>query len=384
MSCNDRWPRRHAHALARVTCLLVSSIAILRCGVDSQAAPIVLDPTTTLSTFDAGGSLDAFINGGLTLGGLEVTGPGSVHVVGADGSVGGTSSRLQLFHSTGLGTAVPVGAPAPIALNTRGFDLTPNPADGNLYVAGTLRNPLPVPGLYGFDPAGVAPVSSFATTTLGWATSGITFDAAGASALVTTDGAGAGSVPNGLYAVPAGGPQVPLVTLGPLPAGIPSGTDDHVITLDGRTIVVGDGSHDLWDATGGAGSVSLLVDLDPLLLPLGARLGVGGVRAAVEPGTGDIFIAWGLSVGADIVRVKDDGSAASVFARGMDGERIRDLDFGPASDGSGRHSLYVSAAMANGGGTIYEITLVPEPAGSALVLIAAALVSCGRGIRVGR
>jgi hypothetical protein len=240
-----------------------------------------------------------------------------------------------------------------------------------MYAAGTLGVAAPTPGIHGFDPAGIAAPTTFATTSSGFTTSGLTFNAAGTSALVSTDGVGPG-LPNGLYSVPAGGPEVAVVTSAALPTGIGL-TDDHVITLDGRTIVVGDGTHDLWDVTGGAGSVSLLIDLDPLGLGF---LGAGGNRASVDPWTGDIFASWGgLPSTSSILRIKADGSGASLFATGV--SRLRDLDFGVSSSGSGA-SLYVAEVSLSGVGTIYEFALshdVPEPA--TILLLGLGLVGLG-------
>jgi len=44
-----------------------------------------------------------------------------------------------------------------------------------------------------------------------------------------------------------------IISQAKLPDGIPRGTDDHVVTQEGRIIIAGDKSHDLWDATEGAG-----------------------------------------------------------------------------------------------------------------------------------
>ena len=352
--------------------------------VPAWGVPVSLDPTATLSTFDTGGLLNPALNGGLTVGGLEVDpAGGTVYVVASDGGFGGTSTVVQLLSSTGLGTATAVGAAAPIKLNARGFDVTHNA--GLYYVAGTLGAAAPVHGIHGLDPAGVAAPSTFATTTSGFATSGLTFDAAGTTALVSTDGVDPVVLPNGLYSVPAGGPEAAVVLGGALPGGISGGTDDHVITLDGRTIVVGDGSFDLWDVSGGAGAVSLLVDLNtiPAVAPV---LFGGGVRAAVDPWTGDIFMGWGL-FGPDIIRVAADGSGAIHFATGFDS--VRDLDIGLSSDGSGGVSLYVTEEDVNGVGSIYEFTLshneggaVPEPLTAALGLMGLATLGMATRRRV--
>ena len=351
----------------------------------AQAVPVPVDPSiAAFSIFDTGGSLDTIA--GFEMGGLEVDASGKVFVLGADfpGSFGGgPASVVQLFGSTGLGTAAPVGLPVAMTLNTRGYDLTMNPADGKMYVAGTL-DPLgvmgaPVPGIHGLDPAGAMLPVTFAVTTGSATTSGLTFNPAGTIATLSTDGIPPLTGPTlplagGVYTVPAGGPEVLLAGLGPLPIGAPGPGDDHVITLDGRTIYAGDGSHDLWDVSGGTGTVSTLIDLD--LTPAAPVLGFGGSRATLDPWSGDIFYGHALIPGSvGIARVKADGSGATIFATGFTG--LRDFDIGPASSGGGAMSLYaVEVATGTGIGTIYEFELthmaVPEPATAALGLLAAA------------
>ena len=344
----------------------------------SSGVPVAVDPgIISLTTFDSGGFLDPIANGGFTLGGLEVDPvSGKVFVLGSDGGTGATSTAVQLIGSTGAGTAAAVGAVVPFKLNARGYDLTQHPSDGKLYTAGTLSLAGPVDGIHGFDPAGIGAPVTFATTSSGFATSGLTFNAAGTSALVTTDGVDTAVLPNGLYSVPAFGPEVLIVGSAALPTGV-GATDDHVVTLDGRTIVAGDGSHDLWDATGGAGLVSLLIDLDTIPAVLPALGALGGDRATLDPWSGDIFYAHALTPGSPgIIRIKADGSAATVFALGFAG--LRDIDFGPASSGSGGGSIYATEVdIVTGVGSIYEfeITHVPEP--STLILLLMGVVTLG-------
>jgi len=351
--------------------VIAMALAVLVPG-PAGAVPIAVDPgIISLSTFDTGGFLD-LPAAGFELGGLEVDPTsGTVYVLASDAPAGGTSTTVQLISSTGLGTAAPVGLPVPFKLNARGYDLTMNSADGKLYAAGTLTPALgPIHGIHGFDPAGIAPPVTFAGTTSGFSTSGLTFDAAGTRALVSTDGVDAAVLPNGLYSVPGGGPEAVVVGAGVLPVGV-GPTDDHVVTPGGKTIVAGDGSHELWDVTGGAGAVSLLIDLNTIPAVLPALGGAGGNRATVDPCSGDIFYAHALAPGSPgIIRIKADGSAATVFALGFTG--IRDIDFGPASSGSGGDSLYVTEVdlgVGGGLGSIYEfeINCIPEPSTVALL-----------------
>ncbi|MEN8133374.1 MAG: FG-GAP-like repeat-containing protein, partial [Pseudomonadota bacterium] len=314
--------------------------------------PVILDPAVTLSVFDTGGALNPDNNGGLTLGGLEVDPSGEgVFVVAGDANIYSDTTSLQLIHSRGPGTATATGAPEPIRLVSWAYDLTHGP-EGRYYVAGAISG---VGGIYGFDPTGVTSVNTFASGTPAWATSGLTFDTTGSTALVSTDSE------NGLYQVTADASVTKLISQGGLPDGIPRGADDHIVTLDGRTILAGDKSHDLWDVTNGAGFIRLLVDLDALFVPGGvpgwtSDDNVWGSRATVDPVSGDIFYSHAAAAPPDIpvsiIRVAADGSAASIFATGF--SVLRDMDFGPSSSGSGR-SLYVSE-ISDGTGSIYEIT----------------------------
>ena len=141
---------------------------------------------------------------------------------------------------------------------------------------------------------------------------------------------------------------------------------------DGRTIFLNDGAHDLHDVSGGAGAVTLLIDLD-LVAGLPPFLSVGGVRGAVNPVDGDIFTGWGLGGpgpipgGSNLIRVDDFGATASVAVTGLD--NVRDVDFGPSTFGVGPGttgiSLYITEIEGGPGApwsNIWEVPiLVPEP-----------------------
>jgi hypothetical protein len=327
----------------------------------ANAQPVVIDPYVTLSVFDSGGALTRGSNGGFTLGGLEVDPLGNgVFVIAGDSNIFDITASLQLIHSTGMGSSATVGMPEPISLIPWAYDLTRG-ADGRYYVAGALSG---VGGVYGFDPVGESPVNAFITGTPTWATSGLTLDVTGAIALISTDGSSSTSS-NGLYQITSDGVVTKLINPGELPHGIPHGTDDHVMTLDGRIILAGDKSHELWDVTAGPGSVTLLADLDAYFsqgeVPgWGINDNVWGSRATVDPVSGDIFYSHGAAVPTttpmSIIRVTADGSTASLFATGF--SVLRDLDFGPSSHGEGR-SLYVTE-FSGGVGTIYELAFA-EP-----------------------
>jgi len=332
-------------------CALIAPAAV--------SAPVSLDPAWTPTIFDTGGLLNPGISG-LFMSGLEVGPGGTVYVLGHDVPPGGSSGTTALLGSVGLGTAFVDNPGVPISQVTRANDLTFNPATGDLHFVG---NAIGGPGgVFGFTP-GSAGFSTFAAGAgmPFWATSGLTFDAGGGVATVTSD------VGIGHHIIPAGAVgSAPVVNDDPLPLGYEAGADDHVVTLDGRTIVHGDFSRKLYDVSGGAGTVSVLFDLTTLASFVDT--GFFGSRAAVDPATGDIFVGWGVG-GTDIFRIKDDGSSASLFATGfVDG--IRDLDFGPSSMGDGTFSLYVNEInLGMDIGTIYEFK-IPTPGAMSLLAIA--------------
>ena len=150
-------------------------------------------------------------------------------------------------------------------------------------------------------------------------------------------------------------------------AGYGAGVDDHVVMLDGRIITIGDSSRLLHDVTGGPGAVFEFFDLADI--PGSGCSGGGGKqelegryagsngdkgttcdgvgsRGAVDPVSGDIFVAMG-SGGTTIFRIAADGSFGSIFATGF--AFIRDLDFGPSSASGGNLSLYVTEVTGFGG-----------------------------------
>lgn len=362
---------------------LVGLVATCIVSSTAWAVPISLDPEHPVSVYDTGGQLDPGNNGGFTLGGLEAAPGGNVvYVVAANVSPGGLSLTLRLIRSAGLGTAVLDGSGAqPWSYWSRGNDLTH--LNGNYYVAACVQPGKgdaacsgAAGGIYGFVP-GVGS-TTFATggSIPDWATSGLTFNSAGTQALVSSD------VGIGMWTVTPPSSGVLFANDGPTPGGYVSGVDDHVVTLDGRIITIGDGSRLLHDVTGGPGSIFEFFDLADIpgsSCSGGAIKGAGGSnydvasdkgpvdtcfgfgsRGAVDPVSGDIFVAFGTG-GTSIFRIAADGSSGSVFATGF--AFIRDLDFGPANDGNG-FSLYVTevTGFAGGGkgpvpvavGSIYE------------------------------
>lgn len=337
-------------------------------------------PTATgefrATIYDTGGLLNAVNNGGFFLNGLEVDpAGGTVYVAASDAVFGDTSSAIRLINSTGLGTAaLDAAGVSSLIYTTRGVDLTF--LGGSYYVAacvpltppGKGMPPAPcfTPGIYGWTP-GVGPVTFASGGTIpGWATSGLTFNPGGGSALVTSDV----GISHWLVTPPSTGTL--LVDDDPLPTGYESGADDHVITTDGRVLVMGDFSGRIYDITGGPGSVSLFFDVStiPGFPGCGPAPGCFGSRGTVDPVTGDIFYAY--AVGGDtIFRIRPDGSAGEVFATGFV-NGVVDIDFGPASDGSGGISLYATEVAGTIGipgkggpggpdndvGTIYEFVRI--------------------------
>lgn len=240
-------------------------------------------------------------------------------------------------------------------------DLTLGPG-GLLYVAGAVDG---VGGVFGLDPEGLLPLQPFANANCSFATSGLTFAADSSHALISTDGTT--SCSNGLYRLWPNGTTEQLIEQSPLPAGIPRGTDDHVVMPDGRIILAGDKSHELWNVTAGAGAVVLETDLDfefsSLDIP-GWQTpdAVFGSRLVVDPVTGDLFYSHGTgSPGKEmsIIRVSADFSTFTIFAEGF--SVLRDFAFGPVGSNNER-SLYVvelrwvSETPSNADtGAIYEI-----------------------------
>ena len=339
----------------------LSGVLLALAAANALAVPTVLDGSVTLTTFDQGGVLD-FATAGGHLGAIEVTAAGEVFVIIDTPSLGELTSSLRLVRSSGPQTAQFVGPAQPITLMPWASDLTLGPG-GLLYVAGAMNN---VGGIFGFDPDGVAAPQAFASGTCSFSTSGLTFAADGSHALVSTDGSQTDCA-NGLFRVWPDGSSDHLITQLDVPDGIPRGTDDHTVMLDGRVILAGDKSRDLWDVTQGPGGVAVAIDLDRIftIVDIPSWNGadrVFGSRIAVDPVSGDLF--YSHSAGnpdkqMTILRISADFATASIFAEGF--SILRDLDFGPAGSDNSR-SLFVveqqRAALIPGSGdsgVIYEI-----------------------------
>jgi len=338
-----------------------------------------------VEVYDTGGQLNFANNGGFYLNGLEVDpAGGTVYVAASDAIFGGTSSVVRLIGSTGPGTAfLDASGTQLLSYTTRGVDLTY--LSGSYYVAACAPAGIPnkgspcsgIPGIYGFTPGGGQPTYASGGSIPGWATSGLTFNAGGASALVTSD------VGIGHWNVTPPSTGTLLVNNTPLPGGYVDSGDDHVVTLDGRVLIMADGGSAIYDVTGGPGSVFLFFDMTAIPGFPGCGV-VGpppkseaysdkqakggpcfGSRGTVDPVTGDIFYAYAVG-GATIFRITSNGAFGEVFATGfVDG--VVDIDFGPASDGGGDFSLYATevAGIAaeekgTGGpvGSIYEFVRI--------------------------
>ena len=390
-------------AWAMICCLVACPAAHAAVGTVATVDPLLGPPILYDSGVPilGGGfgtpSLDSTVNGGLLISGIEVLAPGAVFTTTDDAFTFSPfiddSSLVQLNASAGPGLNAPVGGIVPFAANGRGYDLTLNPGSGLLGIAGTLTpGPGAAPGIWELDPLGIAPPAIFAPTTASATTSGLTYGPAGLTATLSTDGISAGAtappLAGGIYSVPAGGPEavIALDALPP-PGGVLSPGDDHVVTLDGRTIFMNDGSHDLHDVTGGAGAVGLLIDLD-LVPAVAPSLSVGGVRGTVSPVDGDIFTGWGLGGpgippgGSSLIRVDDFGAGAIVSVIGLD--NVRDVDVGPSSLApvgplSSGFSLYITEVEGGLGpgafSNIWEIgILIPEPTTFVFALLALGFV----------
>ena len=349
-----------------------------------KAAVIVLDPTAEpVSIYDQGGILNSPPGLDCTPGnlpniptgspfymaGLEVAPDGSGVFVNQGNNIpcndfdhATTLNRLVL--STGLGTARQIG---PILeagnIGTFGNDLTLGP-EGRYYI-GTNT------GIWGFDPAG-GPATRYAGGQIELTAAGLTFSADGNTAILSSDN------PKGVFSVPRGGSlntRQSLLTVLPREAW-----DDHVVTIDGKLLMMGDNASELIEvlSDGSFQQVFRFADYPDVAASFSGRGNNYGSRGAVDPITGDIFYAVSFdSRSSPIIRIKSDFSNAIVFATGF-AEDLRDLDFGPSSSGgTGAISLYVSENnRATGVGTIYEIpvgtTAVPEPTetilGSIMVL----------------
>jgi hypothetical protein len=348
-----------------------------------KAAVIVLEPTAgPLSIYDTGGILNYSppgldcLPGSLPniptstpfyMGGLEVAPDGSgVFVTQANNipcnDLNHSSTLNRLVQSTGFGTARQVGQILEAGNDaTWGNDLTLGP-EGLYYIATNK-------GVWGFDPAGGSP-RQFAGGETIWTASGLTFTPDGNTAILSSDW------PKGLWSVPKGGS---INNLGRLIPVVPrEAWDDHVVTKDGKLVMMGDNASELIEVLPDGSFQSVFRFRDYIDVRSYFRGNSFGSRGAVDPITGDIFYAVSFeSPSSSIIRIKSDFSGATAFATGF-AEDLRDLDFGPSSSGLlGEISLYVSENnRATGVGTIYEIrvgsTAVPEPSetilGSIMVL----------------
>ena len=105
-------------------------------------APILYDSGVPIPLGGFGTpTLDATLNGGFTISGLEVLGPAMVYTTTDDRFTGfgaDDTSMIQLNASAGPGTNALVGPLVPFVANARGYDLTLNPVSGFLGVAGAL------------------------------------------------------------------------------------------------------------------------------------------------------------------------------------------------------------------------------------------------------
>jgi hypothetical protein len=361
---------------------LLTGLASLTLAVGSVepaiAAVLVRDPTAgPLSIFDQSDLLNYSLNGGFYMEGLEVAPDGSgvfvtqantlpVNIPPRPGEEGILRATLKrLIKSTGSGTASQIGPTLQAGnFSLWGNDLTLGP-EGRYYAVTES-------GIWGFDPAG-GPATQFSGGQQDILTaSGLTFSPDGSEALFSSD------YPYGLWRIPKNGTFASMEQiLGFNDLG--GGFDDHVITKNGKVILMGDGTRKLWEVLPDR-SRRIVYDLktDPNVSPF-VNNSASGSRGAVDPITGDIFygLTFFYSGPFSIIRIKSDFSSASVFATGF-AEDLRDFDFGRSSSGSPDSiSLYVSENnRATGVGTIYEIpvgtTAVPEASdtilGSIMVL----------------
>ena len=324
--------------------------AIALAGAHAGAAPTAEAPGSSVMTFDSGGQLNPGNNGGFVLGGLEVDpANGRVFALAHDVPVWSVSGQARLLVSVGPGTAAPdASGPFPLTQQTRATDLTHH--DGVYYVAAINNGN---PGIFGIEPGNGA-LQTFAAgpSIPRWATSGLTFDDGGGSARVTSD------FEIGHHRVDQGDTSsTALAGQMPLPSGYGDAASDHVVTRDGRTIVAGEVSRMLFDVSQGSGNVEMFFDLTTVPGYADAGAGIFGSRAALDPVSGDIFVAYAVN-GSQIYRIARDGSVGQLFASGFVGG-VRDLAFGQASDGSGAVSLFAAEVAGGTTGSIYEF-FVPQ------------------------
>ncbi len=331
-------------------CVLRCVLCVLGVGTTAMAAPNALQEGSEVQQIASGGVLNATVNGGYFLGGLEVDPEsGAIVLIAHNTPVWGFSNAVRFIEIPVGGVPELSGAPfTQVEQQTRGNDLTL--IDGVYYFAGRRGV---INGIYGFVPG----QSTLETYAAGagiprWATSGLTFSSDGTMARVTSNAL------LGHYMVAEGATSATqVVTEQPLPTGLGGAASDHVITKDDRIIAIGESGRKLLDITNGAGNVAVLFDLNTLV-DVNVNDGSFGSRAAVDPVSGDIFVSYAVG-STKIYRIKADGSGGILFADGFTGT-TRDIDFGPATDGSGAWNLFVSAIDAPSTGAVYEFTVPQE------------------------
>jgi hypothetical protein len=332
----------------------------------APAAPVVYDPQASLRVYDSGGFLSGTNNGDFILAGVEYDAASAGVVVSASRT---SNFAVRLIRSTGPGTAAALGAPFTTQDLTLFHDLTSGPDDRYYLAAGTE--------VIGADRAGVRPVVRYGGLGPSLASTGLTFAGDPSSAVVSAgENFSRDRTPSGLYRRPlSSAAPTRLVGRGTAPAGLPVAISDHVVTSDGRVIGAGMNgtSLQLFDVTGGAGNVSMLISVN-------ARVAPENVRAAVDPVSGDIFCGLYDHAEGYIYRVRPDGSAATLLASGIG---VRDLDFAPANPAAPLESRLFVSAFEGGpqGDRIYEITLVPEPAAPLFLVVGGAFAVVRRRAR---
>jgi hypothetical protein len=355
----------------------LASFTLVLGSIESATAQLrVLDSTAgPLSIYDQGGLLNSTPDPvnyprGYHISGLEVAVDGSgvyftqgdappAHDYDARNDPFYTVNNNRFMKSTGMGTAVQVGASLPVG-NWRswGNDLTYNQYDGYYYIATSQ-------GIYGFNPAG-GPAKQFArgSNTNRVTASGLTFTDNGNKAILSSDW------PKGLWLIPKGGTTQVQASYSMINPVAPA-WDDHVITKDGSLVLIGDSNDGLFQAMPDRSIKAVYkFENDPNYPNLKSYLiGGYGSRGAVDPISGDIFYGLTFDTRApvsSIIRIKSDYSTASVFATGLV-RNLRDFDFGPSSSGKqGDISLYIAELdQQTQQGVIYEVamgsTMVPEP-----------------------
>lgn len=300
--------------------------AALAAGVGGHPAladPNAAEPGADVQLIASGGLLDPSGNGGFYLGGIEVD-PETlgVHVLAHDTPPEGVSSEAIILEVGSGGTVSISVGPVDLEQLTRGNDLTRS--GDRLYVAGIIDD---VGGIYGFEPnsSSLFPFA-FGVGMPQWSTSGLTFNDDGTTARVTSN-AGIGH-----HIIDfADSASMPVVDEGQAPNGYNGTASDHVVTEDGRVLVIGDSSDTIWDITGGTGNVVPFFDLTTIP-GFETSSSTRGTRGTIDPVSGDIFVSHAIG-GTKIYRIKADASRGLVFADGF-APGVRDIDFPPVEPGT--------------------------------------------------